>query len=175
MFPSCSFSVHCLMLSSKLTWLYFRFCLFYCMFLLATIFFICSTSWWWEIPFSRAKVQTPNLHRLYYLPGFGLYVQGKQCLHREIEVHFQLDAVSIVVLFSFWGWRLTHFLSHLVRSNFLGTKFTVYDIQLPHSRANMAKSCSTKLVNPKQVSPKVPAGNYPVAHISYELNVLGSR
>ncbi|KOM33555.1 hypothetical protein LR48_Vigan01g311100 [Vigna angularis] len=41
-----------------------------------------------------------------------------------------------------------------LRSNFLGTKFTVYDVQLPHSRANMAKSCSTKLVNPKQVSPK---------------------
>lgn len=27
----------------------------------------------------------------------------------------------------------------------------------------------------KQVSPRVPAGNYPVAHIAYELNVLGSR
>ncbi|TXG63520.1 hypothetical protein EZV62_010514 [Acer yangbiense] len=26
-----------------------------------------------------------------------------------------------------------------------------------------------------EVSPRVPVGNYPVAHISYELNVLGSR
>ncbi|KAH1116363.1 hypothetical protein AAZX31_17G022100 [Glycine max] len=55
-----------------------------------------------------------------------------------------------------------------LRSNFLGTKFTIYD----------RKSCSTELVvNSKQVSPRprVPTGNYPVAHISYELNVLGSR
>ncbi|KHN03006.1 Tubby-like F-box protein 3 [Glycine soja] len=62
-----------------------------------------------------------------------------------------------------------------LRSNFLGTKFTIYDIPLPHVGAKMTKSCFTKLVNPKQVSPRVPTGNYPVAHISYELNVLGSR
>ncbi|XP_021635658.1 tubby-like F-box protein 3 isoform X3 [Hevea brasiliensis] len=62
-----------------------------------------------------------------------------------------------------------------LRSNFLGTKFTVFDGQPPHTGAKMMKSRSTKLVNLKQVSPRVPAGNYPVAHISYELNVLGSR
>ncbi|KAL2510587.1 Tubby-like F-box protein 3 [Abeliophyllum distichum] len=27
----------------------------------------------------------------------------------------------------------------------------------------------------KQVSPRVPSGNYPVAHISYEVNILGTR
>ncbi|KAL5150915.1 Tubby-like F-box protein 6 [Glycine soja] len=47
--------------------------------------------------------------------------------------------------------------------------------QLPHTGAKIMKSRSTRLVNLKQVSPKVPTGNYPVAHISYELNVLGSR
>lgn len=62
-----------------------------------------------------------------------------------------------------------------LRSNFLGTKFTIFDGQPPHSGAKITKSRSTRLVNLKQVSPKVPAGNYPVAHISYELNVLGSR
>ncbi|OVA04365.1 Tubby [Macleaya cordata] len=62
-----------------------------------------------------------------------------------------------------------------LRSNFLGTKFTVYDAQPPHSGARITKSRSTRLVGLKQVSPRVPAGNYPVAHISYELNVLGSR
>ncbi|CAJ1962259.1 unnamed protein product [Sphenostylis stenocarpa] len=62
-----------------------------------------------------------------------------------------------------------------LRSNFLGTKFTIYDSQPPHSGARIMKSHSTRLVNLKQVSPKVPTGNYPVAHISYELNVLGSR
>ncbi|GMJ01101.1 tubby like protein 3 [Hibiscus trionum] len=62
-----------------------------------------------------------------------------------------------------------------LRSNFLGTKFTIYDSQPPNSGAKVTKSCSTRLTNVKQVSPRVPAGNYPVAHISYELNVLGSR
>lgn len=61
------------------------------------------------------------------------------------------------------------------RSNFLGTKFTIYDAQPPISGAKVAKCRSTRIVNMKQVSPTVPAGNYPVAHISYELNVLGSR
>lgn len=63
------------------------------------------------------------------------------------------------------------------RSNFLGTKFTIYDAQPPNTGtgAKVTKCRSTRLVNMKQVSPRVPAGNYPVAHISYELNVLGSR
>ncbi|XP_077240552.1 tubby-like F-box protein 3 [Tasmannia lanceolata] len=62
-----------------------------------------------------------------------------------------------------------------LRSNFLGTKFTVYDAQPPQAGAMVAKSRSTRLVALKQVSPRVPAGNYPVIHIAYELNVLGSR
>ncbi|WCJ23551.1 Tubby-like F-box protein 6 [Euphorbia peplus] len=62
-----------------------------------------------------------------------------------------------------------------LRSNFLGTKFTVFDGQPPHAGAKMTKSRSNRLVNLKQVSPRVPAGNYLVSHISYELNVLGSR
>lgn len=62
-----------------------------------------------------------------------------------------------------------------LRSNFLGTKFVVYDGLPPHSGAKMAKSWSTRMVGSKQISPKLPAGNYPVAHISYELNVLGAR
>ncbi|XVF72538.1 hypothetical protein PTKIN_Ptkin12aG0129100 [Pterospermum kingtungense] len=62
-----------------------------------------------------------------------------------------------------------------LRSNFLGTKFTIYDAQPPNAGAKVTKSRSTRLINMKQVSPRVPAGNYPVAHISYELNVLGSR
>lgn len=62
------------------------------------------------------------------------------------------------------------------RSNFLGTKFVVYDALPPHAGAKMTKSRSTRLVGSKQISPSVPsAGSYPVAHISYELNVLGSR
>ncbi|PSS14653.1 Tubby-like F-box protein [Actinidia chinensis var. chinensis] len=62
-----------------------------------------------------------------------------------------------------------------LRSNFLGTKFTVYDAQPPNAEAKVTKCRSTRLIGSKQVSPKFPPGNYPVAHVSYELNVLGSR
>ncbi|CAH9115133.1 unnamed protein product [Cuscuta epithymum] len=61
-----------------------------------------------------------------------------------------------------------------LRSNFLGTKFVIYDAQ-PPSEVKFTKSHSTKLVGTKQISPSIPSGNYPVAHISYESNVLGSR
>ncbi|KAM2656971.1 hypothetical protein EV1_012401 [Malus domestica] len=62
-----------------------------------------------------------------------------------------------------------------LRSNFLGTKFTIFDGQPSHLGDKIAKSRSTRLVNLKQVSPRVPAGNYPVAQIQYELNMMGSR
>lgn len=61
------------------------------------------------------------------------------------------------------------------RSNFLGTKFTVYDAQPTNPGAQLTRTRSTRLLSLKQVSPRVPSGNYPVSHISYELNVLGSR
>ncbi|RDX95476.1 Tubby-like F-box protein 3, partial [Mucuna pruriens] len=86
-----------------------------------------------------------------------------------------LNRALLPLLFLIFMQRLTRFSSHLIRSNFLGTKFTVYDSQLHHAGAKITRSPSTKLVNPKQVSSRVPTGNYPVAHISYELNVLGSR
>ncbi|KAL2900527.1 Tubby-like F-box protein 3 [Bienertia sinuspersici] len=62
-----------------------------------------------------------------------------------------------------------------LRSNFLGTKFTIYDTQPSNVGARVTRSRSTRLMGSKQVAPRAPAGNYNVAHISYELNVLGSR
>ncbi|KAF3589798.1 hypothetical protein F2Q69_00032312 [Brassica cretica] len=61
-----------------------------------------------------------------------------------------------------------------VRSNFIGTKFTVFEGNLmPQTRSSkMVKSRSSNLM---KVSPRAPQGSYPVTHISYELNVLGSR
>ncbi|KAK9083609.1 hypothetical protein Scep_030080 [Stephania cephalantha] len=47
--------------------------------------------------------------------------------------------------------------------------------QPPHTGAMVTKNRSTRLVGLKQVAPRVPSGNYSVARISYELNVLGSR
>lgn len=62
-----------------------------------------------------------------------------------------------------------------LRSNFLGTKFTVYDALPPNNEVKVAKSLSTRLLGIKQVSPTMPVGNYSIARISYDLNVLGSR
>lgn len=64
---------------------------------------------------------------------------------------------------------------YFTRSNFLGTKFIVYDAVHPHLGTKMTKSWSSRMVGSKQISPKLPSGSYPVAHISYELNVLGAR
>lgn len=61
-----------------------------------------------------------------------------------------------------------------LRSNFLGTKFTIYDSQPPHS-GPVATSHAGRRVGSKQVCPRVPASSYNVAHIAYELNVLGTR
>ncbi|KAI3845832.1 hypothetical protein MKX03_031242 [Papaver bracteatum] len=62
-----------------------------------------------------------------------------------------------------------------LRSNFLGTKFTVYDSQPPCDAAVQSNCRSNRRIHAKQVSPRVLAGNYNVATISYELNVLRSR
>ncbi|KAL0735565.1 hypothetical protein Bca4012_011775 [Brassica carinata] len=64
-----------------------------------------------------------------------------------------------------------------VRSNFLGTKFTVFDgNMLPSSTSTgPARLRKNRSYNPAKASVKVPLGSYPVSHITYELNVLGSR
>ncbi|KAL9228122.1 hypothetical protein vseg_003734 [Gypsophila vaccaria] len=62
-----------------------------------------------------------------------------------------------------------------LRSNFLGTKFTIYDTLPSNSGARITRTRSIKLLGSKQVVPKVPAGDFAVSHISYELNTLGSR
>ncbi|GLU13742.1 hypothetical protein SLE2022_303570 [Rubroshorea leprosula] len=62
-----------------------------------------------------------------------------------------------------------------LRSNFLGTKFTIYDSQPPCELGVQPFSRSTRRYNSKQVSPKLPACNYSVGSITYELNVLRTR
>ncbi|KAL8524911.1 hypothetical protein ACS0TY_014508 [Phlomoides rotata] len=61
-----------------------------------------------------------------------------------------------------------------LRSNFLGTKFTVYDTVSPNLGAKITKSWSSRVVGSKQISSKLPSVSFPVAHITYELNVLGA-
>ncbi|GMI94055.1 tubby like protein 2 [Hibiscus trionum] len=60
-----------------------------------------------------------------------------------------------------------------LRSNFLGTKFTVYDSQPPCD--SMIPSTTHRRFHSKQVSPRLPACNYSIGTISYELNVLRTR
>lgn len=63
-----------------------------------------------------------------------------------------------------------------LRSNFLGTKFIIYDTQPPYNSAQVVPPGRTsRRFYSKKVSPKVPAGNYNIAQIMYELNVLGTR
>ncbi|CAL0311494.1 unnamed protein product [Lupinus luteus] len=62
-----------------------------------------------------------------------------------------------------------------LRSNFLGTKFTIYDSQPPCEAGIQRNSRSCRRFQSKQVSPRVPACNYVVSTIAYELNVLRSR
>ncbi|OIT26821.1 PREDICTED: tubby-like F-box protein 5 [Nicotiana attenuata] len=62
-----------------------------------------------------------------------------------------------------------------LRSNFLGTKFTIYDSK-PPADASIQEHCRHgRRFRAKQVSPTVPACNYSIATISYELNVLRTR
>ncbi|CAN4104250.1 unnamed protein product [Withania somnifera] len=62
-----------------------------------------------------------------------------------------------------------------LRSDFLGTKFTIYDSQPPHNGARPSSSRSCRRFASKQVSPQLPAGNFEVGHVSYKLNLLKSR
>ncbi|KAJ0615283.1 putative transcription factor TUBBY family [Helianthus annuus] len=62
-----------------------------------------------------------------------------------------------------------------VRSNFLGTKFIIYDSQPPQTAtAPPVRSGSSRRFS-KRVSPKVPSGSFNIAKVAYELNVLGKH
>lgn len=63
----------------------------------------------------------------------------------------------------------------MTRSNFLGTKFTIYDNQLPSDAAIQHRGRLSRRFSTKQVSPTVSACNYSIATVSYELNVLRTR
>lgn len=62
-----------------------------------------------------------------------------------------------------------------LRSNFLGTKFTIMDGEPPLDSSLPLNCKLQRRVHLKQVLPKVAAANYKVATVSYELNVLRTR
>ncbi|GMJ13836.1 tubby like protein 7 [Hibiscus trionum] len=60
-------------------------------------------------------------------------------------------------------------------SDFLGTNFTIYDSQPPHSGAKPSSGRSSRRFASKRISPQVPAGNFEVGKVSYKFNLLKSR
>ncbi|CAL5333001.1 unnamed protein product [Camellia sinensis] len=63
-----------------------------------------------------------------------------------------------------------------LRSNFLGTKFIIYDTQPPYNSPHISPPGRTsRRFYSKKVSPKVPTRSYNIAQVKYELNVLGTR
>ncbi|KAJ7953018.1 Tubby-like F-box protein [Quillaja saponaria] len=62
-----------------------------------------------------------------------------------------------------------------LRSNFLGTKFNIYDSQPPRDVGVKTNARSSRRFHSKQVSPRVPAYNYNMGSIAYELNILRTR
>ncbi|KAI3803526.1 hypothetical protein L1987_31682 [Smallanthus sonchifolius] len=60
-------------------------------------------------------------------------------------------------------------------SDFLGTKFTIYDSQPPHNGAKHSSSKGGRRFTSKQISPQVPAGNFEIGEVSYKFNLLKSR
>ncbi|KAJ6367106.1 hypothetical protein OIU77_003477 [Salix suchowensis] len=64
-----------------------------------------------------------------------------------------------------------------LRSNFLGTKFTMYDSE-PTFEVPMQTQHANQMsrrFHSRQVSPRLPACNYSIGAVTYELNVLRSR
>ncbi|XP_043689583.1 tubby-like F-box protein 7 isoform X2 [Telopea speciosissima] len=60
-------------------------------------------------------------------------------------------------------------------SDFLGTKFTIYDSQPPYTGAKPSNNRASRRFASKQISPQVPAGNFEIGQVSYKFNLLKSR
>ncbi|KAG6773919.1 hypothetical protein POTOM_021263 [Populus tomentosa] len=61
------------------------------------------------------------------------------------------------------------------KSNFLGTKFTMYDSEPTFEVPRQLARRTSRRFHPRQVSLRLPACNHCIATITYELNVLRSR
>nr|CAB3490996.1 unnamed protein product [Digitaria exilis] len=71
-------------------------------------------------------------------------------------------------------WTMDFLIKHW--SNFIGTKFVIYDTQPPYNAASATQSGKTsQRFYSKKASTKVSCSRYSIAQVSYELNVLGTR
>ncbi|PKU73649.1 Tubby-like F-box protein 7 [Dendrobium catenatum] len=66
-------------------------------------------------------------------------------------------------------------LEAVLRSDFLGTKFTFYDSQPPYDGAKASNGRSGRRFASKQISPQVPAANFKIGYISYKFNILKTK
>ncbi|CAN1814093.1 Tubby-like F-box protein 2 [Linum perenne] len=62
-----------------------------------------------------------------------------------------------------------------LRSNFMGTKFTISDRQSLHEVPMQLARWTSRRLHSRRVSPRTPALNYTIGTINYELNVLRTR
>lgn len=113
---------------------------------------------------------------LVFVHGAGLIVENGKFLFAAKKVRRPTGGTDYVISMNAEDFsRSSNTYVGKLRSNFLGTKFTIFDSQPPHSGAVVSNTRSSRRFYSKQVSPKVPAGNYNIANIAYEFNVLGTR
>ncbi|OAY84394.1 tubby-like F-box protein 1 isoform X2 [Ananas comosus] len=62
-----------------------------------------------------------------------------------------------------------------LRSDFLGTKFTIYDSNPPFSGAKASCTRASRPFASKRISPQLLSGNFEIGQASYKLNLLKSR
>ncbi|CAA6673042.1 unnamed protein product [Spirodela intermedia] len=62
-----------------------------------------------------------------------------------------------------------------LRSDFWGTKFSIYDSQPPFSGAKASSSKASRRFTSKKISPHLPSGNFQIGQVSYKFNLLKSR
>lgn len=105
----------------------------------------------------------------------------RQALPKWIFIIAMIHSFSSFFFFCLGCYSHDSFFLHSIywqmlnRSNFLGSKFTIYDSQPPQNPAIQTNCRSHRRINSKQVSPRVPAGCFSVASVSYELNILRTR
>ncbi|XP_020587787.1 tubby-like F-box protein 1 [Phalaenopsis equestris] len=62
-----------------------------------------------------------------------------------------------------------------LRSNFLGTKFMLYDSKPPYDGAKASNSRASRRLASKRISPQVGTGNFEIGQVTYKFNLLKSR
>ncbi|KAL0906075.1 hypothetical protein M5K25_024537 [Dendrobium thyrsiflorum] len=62
-----------------------------------------------------------------------------------------------------------------LRSDFLGTHFTIYDSRPPYDGAKASSGRASRRFASKRISPQVPAGNFEIGQVAYKFNLLKSR